>query len=515
VGLTATASPAPLEQNVFRGADEANRIENAFDGDLASTAGGVMWDDGQTVTIDLALDGEYDLEKVVAKAWYATSSSKGKVFQVKSLRLEGSSDGFQADTRTLVETTDTETHPDWGGEPRVPTAYVLPDLGAKATQLRLSIAPRMGDEVEGDAVASAIYLAEVEVWGNREGLAAEAKVATHQFPAVAAADIDGDGAEEVIAGSTNGKVFLLNADGSVRWSVETAGAVNTVATAAIADEGLAIIAGSMGGTVTALGSDGAVLWTWTAPYYKRAPHIRTVFPANLGGEKPAVIAGCDNWHYYALDAAGQELWHYESVHGSTAGAAADVDGDGVDEVACGTEYYWWHLVNAAGERVWNYSTSTGPTANACAIGDLDGDGKQEVLFGGADANVHTLDAAGTVLWHLNTGDEVTALACVDVDGDGAQEALVASMSFNLYAVKGDGTVLWRKDLGSPVLNMCVTGGKVCAATLDGHLYTLDMGTGDWVGSADLGAAGLSLAPAEGALKLVASVEDGNLYGFTW
>ena len=509
-----SAAPEPLEANVFGGAPGENRIEALTDGVLDTTAGGVMYEDGQAVSIDLAFGKPVDVEKVVVKAWYAIGSSKGKLFQVKSIEVKSAGE-------MLAEITDTEAHPDWGGEPRTPQVYELGGIDTKTDGLQITLTPRVADEIELPEGAtapengSAIYIAEVEVWGNGDGLQPAGTLAAHTFDAIAVSDVDGDGADEIIAGNANGKVSLLSADGAARWSVDIGGAVNTVAAVDIIGEGRAIVVGAMGGTVTALAPDGSQLWQWSAPYYKRVGHIRTVFGANLGGDKQTVIAGSDNWHYYALSAEGEELWHYESVHGSTAGAAADVDGDGIDEVALGTEYYWWHLVNAEGERLWNYSSRTGPTVNACAIGDMDGDGKAEVLFGGADSNVHAISSAGELLWKLSTADEVSAIACADVDGDGADEAIVASLSFNVYALKAGGDVLWRRDLGMPVNDMCISGDTVCVTVADGRVVTLDLATGDWTGSADLGSRGIAVAPATGALKLAVSVEDGNLYGITW
>jgi hypothetical protein len=534
-GAELSCEPEPLPRNVFSGEEGTNLIRNLLDGELLTTGGSVMWDEGQTVTVRVKLDSAYDISAVRLKAWHATSSSKGKVFQIHSIRVEGSDDGFDADVRLLAEVTDTEPHPNWGGEPRKPHVYSLDGIQAQARELRLTIVPRMGDEIEvpPDAeekpAAAGVYLAELEVWGNREGLDvaaqtdAVASVPAHTFGTVAAADVDGDGVPELIAGSSNSNVYLLGSDGTVRWSFDTGGAVNSVATVNILDGGPAIVAGSSGAVVTALRPDGELLWQFSVPYYKRTAHVRTVFGANLGDGKAAVIAGCDNWRYYAIDESGKELWHYESVHGSTAGAAGDVDGDGRDEIACGTEYYWWHLVSADGEKVWSYSTRTGPTANAAAMGDIDGDGKLEVLFGGADANVHAINSEGKLLWQFNTGDEVTALACSDVDGDGADEVIVGSLSFNVYAVKGDGTLLWRRDLGWPVSDLCVAGdangARVCAVTDEGRVCVLNAADGDWVGTLPLAASGLRIAglpeAAGDSPKVVGSSADGNLFGLTW
>jgi outer membrane protein assembly factor BamB len=193
-----------------------------------------------------------------------------------------------------------------------------------------------------------------------------------------------------------------------------------------------------------------------------------------------------------------------------------VDGDGIDEVACGTEYYWWHLANAQGQKVWSYSTSTGPTANACAIGDLSGDGKRETLFGGADGNVHAIGPDGALLWKLNTGDEVTALSCTDTDGDGAEEVLVGSLSSNVYALRGDGSMIWRTDVGSPVVGLCATDGKCCALTAPGEVFILSASSGEWSAMTKLGVPGLRIGRglAESS-PLVVTTEGGGLVGLTW
>jgi outer membrane protein assembly factor BamB len=519
LGVQVASDPPPLAQNVFGKEGEANDLESLFDGDTTTTAGGVMWDSGQPVTLSVTLDAPRAVEAVVLRAWYATGSSKGKVFQIRSIRLDGSDDGFADDRRRLSELTDLDSRPSWGGTPQAPHAYRFEGLGAQACNLRLTIIPRTGEEVEGDAdpAQCGIYLAELEVWGRGADLETRLRQEDRPtFEATAAADVDGDGRDEVIAGHSVGKVSLLGADGAVRWTADLGAPVRAVAAVPLADNGLAIVAGGDGGLVRAWRPDGTDLWSFTVPYYKRAPHVRVLFGARFGDGNPAVIAGADSWRYYALDRTGQELWHCESVHASTAGAAGDVDGDGVDEVACGTEYYWWPLANAKGERVWSYSTSTGPTANACAIGDLNADGRREVLFGGADSHVHAVGPDGKLLWKANTGDEVTALACADVDADGAEEVLVGSLSFNVYALKGDGTTLWRTDTGAPVVDLVLSGDRACALTADGRACLLEAGTGKWLAQTKLPGPGLSLAAGDGQpIKAVATTADGQLHALAW
>jgi len=504
-----TATPEPLELNVFSQAAGMNTLGNLTDGAQEATEDCVMWDDDQEVTLNLRLRDSYHLERLRLAAWFATSSSKNKLFQLARLRLLGSDDGFAADERTLVDVTDEAEHGNWGAPGHAPEEYEF-DLDTNARDLRLVLTPRPG---------TAVYVAELELWGSGDGLErlllATGAGPAYLFNCVHTVDLDGDSANEVLAGSSNGKVYCLGADGQVRWVVDCDAEVNSVTAVDLAGDGRpAVIAGAMNGLVIALSADGERLWTYEVPYYKRAPHVRTVFGADLDGDgRQEVIAGADSWRYYAIDASGQELWHYESVHGSTAGAAADLEGDGRDEVIAGTEYYWWHVVNPDGSQRFGVRTAGGPCANAVAAGDLDGDGRREVIFGGADTTVQVYDAEGERLWVFNTGDEVTDLACADVDGDGADELLVSSLSFNVYCLDGDGAALWRTALPNQVRTLTVLAGEprmLAAGCDDGAVYVLGAADGRLLGRFATGGRIIDLAPA-GSGQVVASSEDGQVY----
>lgn len=469
VGAKITASPAPRAHNWFGG--DSNEVSNLVDGVVDSTDGCVQWDDDQTVTVTVVFAERYALSHLTLKEWWANASSKGKKFQLDRAVLQLSDDGFRTDVRTVGEIVDRRPHGNWGAPGHEPVAYEFKDLNRKARALRLILTPKKG---------TAIYLAELEVWGRGENLNAKRRrdLPVHTFSSLFAAAVDGHGRQDVVAGSTNGAVYVIDGDGRVRWKARTGGPVYAVTAADLDGDGrMEVLAGGADQRVHCFTADGTPRWEHELPRYKSPAVIRVLFTAKLTpGDQRAVIAGADNWRYYALDATGKELWHYESVHRSTAGTAVDINGDDLQEVFCGTEYYWWTCVNPDGSRAWSYSTRTGPKANAVAAGDIDGDGNEEVLVGGADANVHALDDNGKLLWQYNTGDEVTGVCCVDLEGDGRTEILVGSQSFNLYALKGDGTRLWRTSLGDRVTALCRTGlpgAPLVAGTDAGGVFLVD------------------------------------------
>jgi outer membrane protein assembly factor BamB len=511
-GLKLSGSPQPLERNVF-GDAPTNTLDNLADGVLLTTDGGVMWDTGQAVTLNLEFDNVYDVGKLDLRSWFATQSSRGKTYQLGQLQVLASNDGFKQDTRKLVDFTDDKTYGNWGNPNYGPQLYSFGDLKAKARQLRLILTPRPG---------SGIYLSELTVWGSRPGLEnvlAQRKsgAPAHIFEATLASDLTGDKQTELLAGSSSGAVYCFSPQGDLRWQYEAGVKVNCLGAVDYQGNGQrTVLVGTADARMIALDATGKELWTFRPPYYKRAGHPRTIFPADLQGNgKQVAIVGAENWHYYAVDATGKQIWKYESVHGSTAGTAADLNGDKKDEIVAGTEYYWWHVINPDGSRRFGFNTSGGPCANAVATGNLLGDGKRAALFGGADTLVQVLSADGKLLWSFNTGDEVTGLACADVNGDGKDEVLVSSLSFNVYCLDGTGKMLWRQDLGDQVRALTVWQSQgqwlVGAGTDSKQVVVLQARDGKPVGGAMVADKVLGLTPVGAQAKeLAVTVADGNL-----
>lgn len=514
-GVTVSATPEPAELNVFSGKAGGNKVGLIVDGQTDGTEACTMWPEGKEVTIDLGFDRVCDVDRVLLQAWFNTTSSKNVKFQIGHVKILASNDGFAKDIRTLADVEDTEEHGNWGAPGHAPELYAYEKLGVQAKDLRLILTPRAG---------CGVYVAELEVWGNGEGLAmrplgTSGSVST--FRCLHRADIDGDGVEETLAGGLNGILYCLNADGSVRWIHKYGGSVETVSTADFEGDGnVSVLVGGLGALVRVLDANGKEKWTAELPYYKRVAHVRTIFPADLNGDgKEEVVVGADNWRYYAFDRTGKELWWAETVHGATAGLAADMDGDGADEVIGSTEYYSWWCIDGDGSIIWAYSSGRagGPRSNDVAVGDIDGDGKKETVFAGADTLVHVVNAQGGLAWTYNTGDEVGGVECIDVNGDGKDEIIATSLSFNVYCIDGDANTVWRTDLQSPVraAQVFVDNGtpKVAVGCDNGSMYVLDATDGRVIGQFETGGEIIAIAAGQSgdAWQLAVSSKDGKVY----
>ena len=283
--------------------------------------------------------------------------------------------------------------------------------------------------------------------------------------------------DTILAATAEGQLFALNPDGSTRWSVDTGSQLNDVTAADLTGDGKdEIILARQDHHVQVLDPSGKELWKTALAYYRKPPYVNLVRTGDIDGDgTPEVIAGGENWRFYAFNAAGEELWNYESVHPSRSGAVADLDGDGKDEVICGTHYYWATALNADGTARWKYSF--GPICYDIATGRFDESNRRGVVFGSGDGKLHYVDCNGKTQLQYDTGDEVKHVAVGDLDGDGIDEILAGSLNYNLYCFGADTQRRWRVDLGAPISALATVpqkqGALVVAGTAKGRLATID------------------------------------------
>ncbi|HPM81696.1 MAG TPA: PQQ-binding-like beta-propeller repeat protein, partial [Candidatus Anammoximicrobium sp.] len=305
-----------------------------------------------------------------------------------------------------------------------------------------------------------------------------ASAAPWHFSRLASAALDEPGRPDaVLAATTEGMLFALNADGSTRWSFDAGAQLNDVVADDLTGDGKdEIILARQDGHVQVLSGAGEELWKRALAYYRRPPYVNVVRTGDIDGDgTPEVIAGGENWRFYAFRADGTELWNYESVHPSRSGAIADLDGDGKAEVICGTHYYWASVLNADGQRRWQYSF--GPICYDIATGRFDRDGTRGVVFGSGDGKIHAVDSSGKPRLAYTTGDEVQHVAAADLDGDGLDEILAGSLNYNVYCFGADASRRWRRDLGGPVSALATVpqqpGALVVVGTAKGRLASVD------------------------------------------
>jgi len=83
-------------------------------------------------------------------------------------------------------------------------------------------------------------------------------------------------------------------------------------------------------------------------------------------------------------------------------AVGDVDGDGLNEVVCGT--HWYKLIDGRWE---GHRFAGGYITTKVAIADVDGDGANEIILAEGDPCVYGKTQGGKLAW-FKPGDEITA-----------------------------------------------------------------------------------------------------------
>lgn len=423
----------------------------------------VLWGPDQAPTITVDLGAERPLTGLVLGTMWTNNSARALMYRFDQAEVSAaaSAAGPWRAAGVLRESGE----PELGSKP----VYTLKDLDLKARFVRLAVRPKSG---------AGVFLKHLEVLGP--GAQPPAGVVPYGRcggTALLAADLDGDGADEVLVGTIGGELVIAGADGKERGRVPVGGRVTALAAGELGGRaGLEVLVGTDAETLLCLESDGREVWRHEFPvFWGRQGDVRTVAAADLDGDgRNEVVVGTESWHYWCFEADGRERWRYEVLHGATHCTVADLDGDGKREVLAGHEYYGPLCLTYDGKRKYGVYGS-GPWCTRTAAGDFNGDGVAEGLWAMEDDTIHGRDGqGGKPLLDVNVGGFVNDLACADLDGDKQAEIIAAvdAPTRNLICLAGDGTTRWRLDLPAAATALAVLGTGVAAGCADGQVVTV-------------------------------------------
>lgn len=205
------------------------------------------------------------------------------------------------------------------------------------------------------------------------------------------ADVDGDGAAEVVVG-TNHRVVVFSASGHVEWQRSVS--ANTIAVGqADGDAALEVFATKTQRLVALDGANGTDEWRET---FDAIPRVKHVVDADGDGETEVYVS-LTNHHVVSLAAdSGDREWETTVVDGIEEPMAAPVVGDvtgdeALEVVAVAYDGTVAVLDSATGDELAAYSRDV-PILTFATLADVDGDGVAEIVVRYADGRVLTLDA---------------------------------------------------------------------------------------------------------------------------
>ena len=312
-----------------------------------------------------------------------------------------------------------------------------------------------------------------------------------------AADIDGNGKEEILVGDGD---FLrcLNCDGTERWSVDTGDWVGSSPAAwdVDGDGRMEIFVGNNSGYLWGFDYRGKQLseWGWPKKAYEgsssgvevgvfSSPSIGDID----GDDDMEVVVGSWRhmiwaWHYQGPLVAGYPVDVRDSIWSSP--AIGDVNGDGLNEVVIGADCSGWmypkgglvYVLNGVGQSLPGWPKWTPQVEwSSPALADLDGDGYLDIVIGSGHfwpnvdgQHVYAWDYQGNSLpgWPVETDGYVFSSPAVgDVSGDGGLEVVALDLHQKSYEFSAGGNLLGKKswascDFASPALGDTDGDGKV-------------------------------------------------------
>ncbi|HKE01456.1 MAG TPA: FG-GAP-like repeat-containing protein, partial [Planctomycetota bacterium] len=282
-------------------------------------------------------------------------------------------------------------------------------------------------------------------------------------------DLDGDGRAEVAVATESGELSLLRAGGATTLEPSRSSPIVGVLAADLDGRGRrALCAAWADGRVGAWSADGARRLLVDVRHA-----AQQLVAADLDGDGRAeLIVSTPREPCFVIASDGSirsELWA-----GASAGVgqmlATDLDGDGRPEVLVGS--IGWLRAFTLPSATCREVALPGEWFDNVVAADLDGDGRSEIACGGSRGELHAIESDGSLRFSARMGGKIFRLEAAALDGDGRRTLLAGDATGALVAWSPEGAEVARHVLDGPVITMAVVpsggDGGESALAIGGH-----------------------------------------------
>ncbi|MFP3903065.1 MAG: hypothetical protein ACLFWB_02365 [Armatimonadota bacterium] len=335
-------------------------------------------------------------------------------------------------------------------------------------------------------------------WSGTPELAASWTRDLQALPRSVVVRMTADG-PRIDTGLESGAVMELDGSGEFLADFTTGGPVHAIDAADITGDGAQeLLAGSDDETLYLLGDGLGEIWRRQLPFVRfdgipmhwtlRSAKVRGLAADDINGDgKTEIIAGTGSMHVHCLNANGEELWRTPVPTGArwTYGipdtiTTADVFGEGVPRVLVGNglKSYsaWCTVLDDSGEILQQYKNGGWAiTCPAIAAGDLNRDGEMEVFCGNNLGDIRCFrgqQGKPQQTWWQNLSRVIRSMTIVP-RGDHSIVA-VGSDSGYLCAFDVDGEKVWGTPVSSAILHTALVqspdGVLLAAGCKDGKIF---------------------------------------------
>lgn len=229
--------------------------------------------------------------------------------------------------------------------------------------------------------------------------------AQDEILALCTSDLTRDGSEEIVVGSKDHHIYILDPEGGLIKDYLCDGPVKAVTVARGEGEDSIVIAGSSNGYIYFFGYGDGTQWKY---YCGDNCRVTGLCVASLGENKESVVAITNRGDVIILDYQEKKVLRRVKKPGSLyAVIAQDIDNDGTNEIIVSSDSCCVYALNNYGREKWRFRTKDSVYSIHCC--DIDIDNRFEVVIGTRDDYVYVLDAEGRYEWKYKTDHNVWSI----------------------------------------------------------------------------------------------------------